>query len=255
MIYAEALISDRVLIAKGECGGYPNNTYGSEDDFRHSDPTLALLRANKTINSEAIPVFFAVNTFKLSPVPGLGRHSVFTNYASLFRNVVVELFNHYCVKYREGEILDTGTSEDLIQIWRDQIRLLAAMTNLRFLELNIHSMLVEALTGNATLKELFGGLKPQLLASVPSGVRQKKGVRGCGVWLTMSMFDSYSIHMRDIGITWLEVEMDGICSEDMHRVGEGWRELGINFQPERCQRCFHHLESSDSANSSPCYYG
>jgi len=84
MIYAEALVSDQILIAKGECGGYLNNQYNSAVDFQHSDPNLGLLRVNKAVNSEATPVFFAVNTFKLSPQPGLGRPSIFTKHASLF---------------------------------------------------------------------------------------------------------------------------------------------------------------------------
>jgi len=116
MIYAEAMISDQVLIARGECGGYPNNKNRNdyEADFRHSGPTLALLRVNKTTNSETTPVFLAVNTFKLSPLPSLGRSSVFTKHGSLFRNVAVELYSPNNDKYWAGEVLDHGTYEKLI---------------------------------------------------------------------------------------------------------------------------------------------
>lgn len=112
MIYAEALVSNQVLIVKGECGGYPNNKYGSDDNFQYFDPTLALLQVSKTINSEATPIFFGINTSKLSPLPGLGRPSVFTKYAPLFRSVVVELFNKYYDKCWWGEVFDLSIHEN-----------------------------------------------------------------------------------------------------------------------------------------------
>jgi len=85
---------------------------------------------------------------------------------------------------------------------------------------------------NTTLGILIWELKPQLLASVPSNVRQKKGFRGRGVWLTVFIDDSYSKHMHDTDKTWMETRMGGTCTKDMHKIGEGWRELGINFRPE-----------------------
>jgi len=253
MIYVEALVSDQVLVAKDECGGYPNNQYGSDDDFQHSDPTSALLQVNTTINSEAAAIFFGTNTFKLSPQPGLGRPSIFTRYATLFRSVVLELFNQYSVKYWAGEVLDFGTYEDLIQIWRDQIRALAAVANLRFLELNIRGVLVQADSVSATLGDIIWGLKPQLLANVPCSVRQKKGDRGSGVCLTISVDDSYMQHVYEINEFLRRLGTKGFDSEDMHKVGECWRELGINFQPDDA---LYPLESfSGVANLRSCYYG
>lgn len=253
MIYAEALVSDQVLIAKGECGGYPSNKDGSGDDLRHSVQALALLRANKNINSEATPVFFAVNTFKLSPLPCLGRPSVFTKYSPLFRSVVVELFNRCSIMYWAGMIVNFGTCERLIQIWRDQIRALAAMVNLRYLELNARGMLV-AVTSSTTLGHLIWGLKPQVLASVPSGVRQKKGGRGSGVWLTMFVNDSYMQDVCEVAESFKSTGTQALFSVDsMHAVGEGWRELGINL---RADGTLHPSEiSSDFTSSRSCYHG
>lgn len=127
------------------------------------------------------------------------------------------------------------------------------MVNIRSLELNVRSMLVEAFSGNTTLGILIWELKPQPLASVPSNVRQKKGFRGRGVWLTVFIDDSYSKHMHDTDKTWMETRMGGTCTKDMHKIGEGWRELGINFRPE--DSLYPPEFSSDSANSRSCCYG
>jgi len=126
------------------------------------------------------------------------------------------------------------------------------MVNLRFLELNIRSMLVAAFTGNTTLEELSSKLKSQLLSSVPSGVLQKKGVRGCGVWLTVSVNDSYLDHLNYMTKFSIMIMLENPCSDNMHKIGEGWREVGINLQ---LQDSVHPPEPSDSANSHLCYYG
>jgi len=256
MIYVEALVSDQVLIAKGECGGYANTNYGSGDDFRRSDPTLALLRASKQIHNEAIPVFFAVNTFKLSPQRGLGKFSVFTKHAALFRNVAVEFDTEHCYKYRADKAFDLAMHKHVIYTWRDQIRGLASLFNLRFLELNVRNLVAEAYSGKTTFGELIMELKPQLLASVPFGVRQKRGVRSRGVWVTISAKGSYFEQLDIFEKTWMEMSLQSICSGDsekIHEIGEGWRELGINFQP---RGSLHPPpRSGSSIKWSPSYYG
>lgn len=256
MIYAEAMVSDQVLIAKGECGGYPNNKYGSGDDFRHSDSTLALLRVNKTINSEAIPVFFGINTFELSPQQGLGKFSVFTKHAALFRNVAVEFDTEHCYKYRADEAFDLAMHKHVIYTWCDQIRGLASLFNLRFLELNVRNLVAEAYSGKTTMGELIMELKPQLLASVPAGVRQKRGVRSRRVWVTISAKNSYLEQIDIFEKTWMEISLQSICSgasDEILEIGEGWRELGINFQP---RGSLHPPPRSGSCTQwSPSYYG
>lgn len=253
MIYAEALVSDQVLVAKDVRRGYPNDKDGSGDDFRHAIPALALLRADKRINGEATPVFFAINTFKLTPWPGLGRFSVFTKYAPLLRRVVVELVNQHSVGYWTGVARGPSTHRTLVHIWGNQIRALASMANLQFLEVNVHSMRAEVVRGNATWNQLILELKPQLIASVPSSVRHKKGVRGCGIWLSVSVDNSYLDVLDRVMKTFMETKAVRTLSDNMHKIGEGWRQIGVNFELEGP---YHPpTRSSGCTDSGPCYYG
>lgn len=159
MVYVHALVNnDLVLVATDERGRYTNrySTINSNVNFRYPVPNLALLRANKIINSEATPVFFSLNTFKLSPLLGPRRPWVFTKYAPLFRSVVVEL-SDYCGKNWVDNNLDLSRQRLLIEVWREQIQMLATMTNLRFLELNISNLLVEAFLGMGSTESAFIG--------------------------------------------------------------------------------------------------
>lgn len=52
---------------------------------------MALLQVNKQVNAEAMEIFLAQNTFKASLSPALGRPSVFTTHARLFRNIDLKL--------------------------------------------------------------------------------------------------------------------------------------------------------------------
>ena len=227
MVNAEVLVSNHVLIAKGDCDGYSDIQNDSGDDFANSGPNLALLRVKKTVNSEATPVFFAVNTFKLSHLFGLERPSVFTKHAPRFRSVVVELFSESYDKFWAGDAFNPI----LVLLWCDQIRALASMVNLRALELNVRSMWLKAFLGHAALQELILEFKLQLLASGPSSLRQKDGVRDCGVWFAVSVDDSYLDRLDYITKTSMKIMMDGTFSEEMHKIGEGWREeLGVSLE-------------------------
>lgn len=64
MIYAYAVASDHILVAVSE---YPRNPR-----LEHDSP-LPWLEVSKKVGQQALGSFYAINTFKISPSPPLGR--------------------------------------------------------------------------------------------------------------------------------------------------------------------------------------
>ena len=139
MIYTEALITDNVLIAKNEQIEY------ADFAFSQPRPLMALLRVSRRVNTETTDIFYAVNIFKLSAYPTLGKPSIFTSHATLFRSVIVEFSHKQSEHYFPGGD-SSPTNYDLIYTWKKQIETLVPMANLKYLELDV-SAIAERVSG------------------------------------------------------------------------------------------------------------
>lgn len=211
IIYTHALPAGHVLIAKNEI--YPDPPWGLID---FSIP-VALLQVNKQVNKEATEIFLAQNTFKASLCAALGRPSVFTTHAKLFRNVASKLT--YGSHLIDGEWEYLGKDVDcLISMWKQQMRELGSMTNLRCVQLDISCLVVVVYNPGDVRKDIpIWALLRELLTSLPQGVWKKEGLEDRGIWIT-GIFNPRG-------------------RNEMHEMGEACRDLGLNFMTEDGRRC------------------
>ena len=174
MIYAEGLIFNSFLVAE------------REQRRRPYDPPLtpastALLQVNKTVNTEATTIFYALNTFKLSYDAAYGRPSIFTTHATRFRRVFLE-FNYH--SHEEHKIL---AKKDILageagsfpnSIWTHHIRALFPMINLQLLQQGV-AVFDEEIPLEPRVTELevtsmrylaAYRLEPELLANLPPSI-------------------------------------------------------------------------------------
>lgn len=255
IIYAQALSSNQILIAKSEVKGYLDNRkigsayqqevfwYMYEDsevsfdsagdyegwyddyieaqsklhaiDFRYSHPALALLGVSKTINTEATAIFYGINTFRLSDPEVYGvSGSVLLKHAAALRNVVLQLSGTWGPDCVFPHVVPCFTEPgDLQRMWDTQLDALKHMVNLRFLELDVRSLTISVTEWSPIIFEVaVEAVKRFLLAAVSPMVRQKLGVRGQGIWITNTK-------------TWLQMY-------GLHKVGDAWKDLGINFEAD-----------------------
>lgn len=210
MIYTHALPAGHVLTAKNEV--YPDQPWGLID---FSIP-VALLQVNKQVSKEAMEIFLAQNTFKASLCAALGRPSVFTTHAKLFRNVVAKLT--YGSHLIDGEWEDLGNDVGcLVSMWKQQMRELGSMTNPRYVLLDISCLVVAVYNlGDARKDILTWALLRELLTSLPQDVWKKEGLEDRGIWIT-GIFNSRG-------------------RNEMHEIGEACRDLGLNFMTEDGKR-------------------
>ena len=152
------------------------------------------------------------NKFKVSCYPTTGKPSVFTKYATSHRNVIVCLAQDDWPEYSPNPCEIYRRGGDLIQIWRKQIKILASMSNLQFLQLDVNSMAWwlfrnrQASTNDTTDNFAGGSVKRDLLASLSLDVRKKEGPSNRGIWITGSF-------------GWSQTP----------ELGEAWRDLGLNL--------------------------
>lgn len=226
-IYTHALSTEHILFAKNEI--YPDFEY-DRIDF---PITVALLQVNKQVNAEAVQVFYARNTFQASLNHALGKPSLFTTHARLFRKIIMKLRRSNPDRYpwnkdrvpKEGEGATSEDHEDdkLIALWKQQTQVLVPMTNLRYLELNVFNLLIMICIHTRRFMEVkkenaaTWTLLRELLKSLPQGVRKKEGLEHCGIWIT--------------GIFLGEDRME------MHGLGEAGRDIGLNYMAVQGGRC------------------
>jgi len=225
VVYAAVLGTEHVLIARHEV--YPDPEWGLID----SSIPLALLQVNKQVNAEAMEIFLAQNTFKVSLCPALGRPSVFTTHARLFRNIVLKLaYPAYLLDgewqfldKREGGMYEDRDDDGLTGLWKQQMQLLTPMTNLRFFQLDVSSLvqLVHMHNGfhlvGAKKNAVTWNLLRELLTNLPQDIRKKEGLEHRGIWITGIFYNT--------------------GRNEMHEMGEACRHFGLNFMTERGLRC------------------
>lgn len=210
MIYVEALDSSHILYAIKE------EIYTSQSEAHTASIATILLQVNKQINAEATPIFFGRNFFKMSFYPPLDKPSVFTSYPQRFRSIVLRLELYVLAVCFPRYGIYGSHSKKKTDIWRYQIRTLAPMVNLQFLQLDINDVtwaisheypgFQDETIENFAIKTL----KPELFASIPQGVIRKQGSISRGIWVTGSTRDSFH-------------------PNKLHEFGEACRELGLNF--------------------------
>lgn len=213
MIYVQALVSDKFLVKEGE---EAEDALDSEINPRKSAPT-ALLQVSRTLNNETKVIFYSFNTFQLSSSYSIsGQPSIFNTHATLFRRVRVALFDrHDNPDWNLTSDLDSGIV--LVNIWQKQVRALAPLINLHFLELMVVGLLDDnwssyrcGVLGYMSLEGVAAHyLKPELLASLPSAIQERPPSRDRGIWVTPGR-DTFVLH-------------------ELHAFHEAWRELGVNF--------------------------
>jgi len=183
MIYVQALVSEKILVKEEE---EAENDLDPRINPRKSAPT-ALMQVSRTLNNEANVIFYSLNTFRLSSSYSIsGKPSIFNSHATLFRRVLVELFidqttweqRHVIPDWNSTPNLDSGIA--LVNIWQKQIRALAPLINLQFLELKVLGLLDldwglcrRGVLKYMSLEDVTAHyLKPELLAIFPSAMQE-----------------------------------------------------------------------------------
>jgi hypothetical protein len=219
MIYTHALGTEHILIARNEI--YPNPNW----DLIDSSIPVALLQVNKQVNAEAMEIFLAQNTFKASLCPALGRPSVFTTHARLFRNIDLKLSypaylldgEYHYITIGEASTYE-GKYEGLISMWKQQMRMLGSMTNLSLVQLEVTNLVIIIHNPGDVRKDIpTWALLRELLTSLPQDVRKKEGCEDRGIWITGFFYNS--------------------GRNEMHEMGEVCRDFGLNFMTKHSRRC------------------
>jgi len=220
MVYVAALSTEHILFAKNEID--PDFMYDQAD----SSIPLTLLQVNKQINAEATEIFLARNTFRASLCPALGRASVFTTHARLFRNIVLKLAypaylldrEYQYVNTVEGSTYEGNNDDGLIGLWKQQMRMLGSMTNLKFVQLEVTNLVIMVYNPGDVRKDVpTWSLLRELLTSLPQDLRKREGCADRGIWITGIFFSR--------------------GRNEMHEMGEACRDFGLNFMTEDGRRC------------------
>lgn len=168
MIYKEVLQSKFNLIGYNQLRNYSE----------HQPLSLALLVVSKVIGSEAKRAFYDANVFKLSWSAFLGFSSLFTTQASHFRNLRLVFCD---VESRPLWLaaLEPERQLSLVDAWKLQIRALASIPNLKFLELEVSCI---ATTRWPRIVEWpFPELEDELLSNIPESFRIQQRSRSSGL--------------------------------------------------------------------------
>jgi len=229
MIYIQALVFDKILVKEQE---ETEAALDFKTNPRKPAPT-ALLQVSQTLNNEANVIFYSLNTFQLSSSYSIsGKPSIFNSHATLFRRVLVKLFvgptyweqSPNTPDWNLSPELDSGIA--LVNIWQKQIRALAPMINLQYLELKVLGLLVvnrglrrQGVLQYMSLEGIAAHyLKPELLASLPSTIQEGTPSRDRCIWVTPGR--------------------SRFVSDEIRALFEAWRELGVSFAWGTHSRCW-----------------
>ena len=178
MVYVAALGTEYILFAKNEI----------DPDFVHeqvySSIPLALLQVNKQVNAEAIEIFLARKTFRASLCPALGRNSVFATHARLFRNIILKLAypaylldgEYHLFNNSEGSMYEGKNDDGMIGMWKQQMRTLGSMINLKFVQLEVTNLGIMVHPGDVRKNIPTWTLLRELLTGLPQDVRKIEGL-------------------------------------------------------------------------------
>lgn len=232
MIYAEALYTDHILVAKPEDA--------DKLIFLPEEPqiSLALLRVSQQLNQEAARVFFAVNTFHLRPVNLVGIHGdptqhrfpLFELHATLFQSIVLKLRWHDSTGYYD-QVTDLN-----VEAWHKKLQLLTPMVNLKCLYLEVDGLLL-ATRRNGSLysrkKESEAWTFVQkLFNNLPVSVRRREGNKHRGIWIIGDFQARKPRHRsrpNNASSIVALLERPGRIPDGIKLLGENGRECGLNF--------------------------
>ena len=207
IVFSEALAVKKPLVAVRE------QLDGDAEDTDQAIATMALLQVCKTISEEATAVFYAMNTFKLSLYPVLGRPSLFTRHAIRFRRIVLQFSDP---TQEEFDLLqDSSFQKDtrtfLINLWKKQISALTPTCKLQLLELDVRSLVwnllliseVSEQREKVVRKLATRDLKPKLDACLPSVIWRQGNTDDLGVvvfFFNLSNFERDEIREAFTGL-------------------------------------------------------
>ena len=178
MIYTYAMISNGILLAKGE---------DIQKYWLESPLSLPLLEVSRKVSKEALEIFYAINMFQISPYPVLGKPSVFVKHAKLFRSVRLVFDDSWLDEY--GPLKDPWTKDGFVDIWKKQIRTLLPMHGLRTLWLDINSLMYTFTRDIRVIQRaITDELMPELLASLPLEFRGNAESRSGAIWISADPF-------------------------------------------------------------------
>ena len=163
LVYVEALYTDQIQLAVNEeIRSSDYETFANNEWVRVSHQimstkyedirfpkldllpkpsiSLTLMQVSKQVNAEVMLAFCSFNKSKVSSYPNMGKPSVFIKHAKPFRSVIVCLTQDHWPEYFPNPYESYQSGGDLIQAWRKQIKLLASISNLQFLQLDVNSM-------------------------------------------------------------------------------------------------------------------
>ena len=217
LIYAEAMTGHKTLIAKNEYDSQKwerrseyHGARGGRDGRLGALLALPLFEVNRTISSEAIEFFYATNEFKISPQVVLGKPSVFTKHALLFRKIVLRFGNLHWPTNLDVDYVGLEGLERIVADFDDvglpgqenfvgdatyggrirrhcslskkQIETLSPMFNLQYLELDLMEV-GQIVMIERYIPSYMKMLQSTLLASLPMSIRKKEGIVDRGVWI------------------------------------------------------------------------
>lgn len=199
MIWADVLTADNAFYEKRKYCAWPHSLGTAEFCDPQPSSTPPLLLVSKRVYAEAIPVFYAVNMFEMSPFSAMRSDSLFAKHAARFRRLTV-MFEDY----------PNMDEDDRIGIWKAQLRALIPMVNLGFLKLDVsglgnmlhyHTYCQKCERENPR-ESAAKDLLHDLLASLPSRLRKARLSKSRGVRLT-GWFDADTVQiMKMICLQW-----------------------------------------------------
>lgn len=198
MIYAEALTYPNELnrYDPNRCV-IPWHMPATHGGFAKNQPSaLALLRVNKSINSEVTPIFYAKNNFRLPhtyPAADdigttiVAKGAPFFSHLSLYFDVLDVLQYKEDIRFTLWDFQRNVNAplENVLQALEERVKLFQSMTNLKYLDISTTSIvwLTFRLRGHAEtnvrqLAQRFIPILDKLLRTLPVGV---DGSRLCKV--------------------------------------------------------------------------
>ena len=136
MIYVYALVTDRVMYSKT----FNNHIQGHHmllAILARLLLSIPLLIVCKTINAEATPIFYGMNTFALPEIESKKLYS-FTNPAALIHRIVVNLPS--AGFHTTWEYGSRWKIEPLLDAWRVMLKNLASFTTLDLVEVDVSAL-------------------------------------------------------------------------------------------------------------------